>query len=226
MCSTVPARSGEPVHQDGGRPSTVGRRAAQLDEHVDVRRVLSGEVCQVRPQDGQRHPPALTGALDEVLPVFAVAVEPVDDAYDTAAAVLRLHQELGRQRWGARAVGRRDRLLEREPMWWLPGRHGGVGVVAVRFAVDRHRAALGRLDVGREQPGRVTLASGDRLPDLVGSARNLDFMPGEPSGRVGVVAGVRHRCSGSFGAPGSTPFGTGWTETISRCQRPFGVRSS
>ena len=156
-----------------------------------------------------------------LLPVGADAERRRHDAHDARPAGAGLDEELADERrdgTGLLAGDRRDVLLVGEAVRRVPADDVGGGVLGSH--VGHEPAAEALLGLGGQEPGADAGRGGERVPDLLGRAGDLDLEL-ETEGDVG---GGHHDCSSgsSEKGPAAAPelIGRGWAATTRRCGRP------
>ena len=184
-------------------PALVARRRA-VAERPDPGPAAAGEVGHVQPQALQRDAHALGHAADLLVPVRACAEAAHHHADDARSSRSGLDEPLGGERDGLPRGGPLLRL--REPARRVPARDAAGALHAVAHVVGE-APALALLHLGGVHPGAEARAGGDRVPDLLGRARDLDLQI-DPLRLV-----VGHRSS--WGSSGS-----GCAATTTRCARP------
>ncbi len=154
-----------------------GRFSLALTARLPERHALTGKVLEVQAEQIEVRPPALRHLRDELaLPVRADTEGAACHAHDTRPARRRFDEELGHQRRdvGVLASNKRGpvRLFVLDAPRRIPA---GDGAVGRRLAhVERHRATQALFEVGRQEPTADAVGSRDRIPHLLGRARELD----------------------------------------------------
>src|SRR4051794_33313256 len=183
-------------------------------DELHDRRALAAEVREINPQCAEEAGPAGFGAFELVVPVVGAGEEAVHHTHEAHTTRARFDAPLRCDGWRTTpALALRGKHPRR-----IPGRHDGARVHA-RAEVHRHRNGLpiAYLERRRHEPGRNTRPGGDRLPDFLRRAGDLDF----DLDRTASGGFLLHAHDGSLDV-----CGRGCATITRRCARPPGADSS
>src|ERR687893_1228712 len=157
----------------GQRRPPLADRPGRGPEGLEAPAAGLAEVGQVQAQRLQRGGHRLAEALELGVPVVAAAEAAGDHAHRAGAAVPRLDDPFRGEPPLGTVEGRAPAHLLHDPPGRLVG--GDVAGYGAGAHVEGERPARALLDLGRVEPCAHARSGGDRLPDLLGSAGDVDL---------------------------------------------------